>query len=188
MIITFIDEFQSSVLAGATAGAQSMAVLIELVSDKPPAVVFLDFQGVEAATGSFLRECVLGFRNYCRRTQADIYPVIANATPVVEEEFRDILLRAGDAFVSCRVTKRGKVSDAKVIGRLDQRQVETLRAVVRNGEATASELADASKDKIGVTAWNNRLVALASKGILAEHKSGRLKTYSPVIKELRYGS
>jgi hypothetical protein len=188
MIINLADVAGSTVLASATAGAQCLAKLISLVRAKASDVIYLDFSSADAATSSFLRECVLGFRNYCRRVQPDVYPVIANAAPVIEEEFRDLLLLTGDAFVTCRVGKTGKVSSGKVLGHLDQRQIETLQAVLSTGNITASELAETSKEKIGVTAWNNRLAALVTKGVLSERKSGRLKTYSPVIKELHYGS
>jgi hypothetical protein len=188
MIVNLVDVAGSTVLAGATAGAQSLAKLISLVRAKASEVVYLDFSGADAATGSFLRECIVGFRNYCRRVQPDIYPVIANAAPVIEEEFRDLLLLTSDAFVACRVSKSGRVSGGKVLGHLDQRQIETLQAVLSMGDTTATGLSGASKEKVGVTAWNNRLAALVSKGVLSERKTGRLKTYSPVIKELHYGS
>lgn len=187
MNIILRDLLGNNVLAGATAGAQGMAKLISTISNGTHRVVFLDFSGIEAATGSYLRECMLGFRSYCRRTQPEVYPVVANMAPVVEEELRDLLVQLSDAFVSCRVSKAGKVTDAKILGRLDERQAETLRAVVGAGEANARKLAEQSGDHVGVTAWNNRLAALASKGILTERRSGRLKFYAPVFKELRYG-
>lgn len=177
----------STVLAGAMAGAQMMAKLIARVAESDSTVIYLDFRDIEAATGSFLRECVLGFRDYCRRVKSTLYPVVANAPPVVEEEFRELLVAMNDAFISCRITKTGKVSSAKVVGRLDQRQAETLLAVVKAGQTDASRLSQHS-DEVGSTAWNNRLAGLVSKGILIERKSGRQKVYSPVIKDLSYGN
>jgi hypothetical protein len=187
MRIVLRDVAGSTVLAGATAGAQMMGKLIARVADSDATIVYLDFQDIEAATGSFLRECVLGFRDYCRRVKSKLYPVFANAPPVVEEEFRELLVATNDAFVSCRITKAGKVSSAKVVGRLDQRQAETLLAVVKARETDASRLSQHSED-IGSTAWNNRLAGLVSKGILIERKSGRQKLYSPVIQDLNYGN
>ncbi len=179
------DLLGTNVLAGATAGAYAMSRLIAETRDKSGAV-FLDFDGIEAATGSFLRECVLGFRDYCRRVQVDIYPVVANAPSVVEEELRDVLIASNDAFVCCGCDGSDGPLSPRVIGRLEQTQLETLRAVVEAGQADASKLS-ASSANVGITAWNNRLASLVSKGLLTERKTGRQKVYSPVVKGMSYG-
>ena len=35
--------------------------------------------------------------------------------------------------------------------------------------------------RIGATAWNNRLSALATKGLLVERKQGKSKSFSPLL-------
>jgi hypothetical protein len=56
------------VLAGAINGRKAVARLLELTAREPdqPDTVFLDFEGVDVATASFLRESVLAFRDAVR--------------------------------------------------------------------------------------------------------------------------
>ncbi|NJO33858.1 MAG: hypothetical protein HC869_12650 [Rhodospirillales bacterium] len=50
------------------------------------------------------------------------------------------------------------------------------------GAITAPELAARfSHQGIGPTAWNNRLSALATKGLLVERKQGKSKSFSPLL-------
>ena len=77
----------TNVLAGATAGAQVLSKLIErLGSPARLTVVYLDFSRIDVATSSFLRESVVGFRNYCRRNRPEVYPVLANLNSEIYEE------------------------------------------------------------------------------------------------------
>lgn len=176
-----------TVLAGASPGTEALSRLIDEVRDLTGlVVVFLDFSEVEVATSSFLRQSLVGFRDYCRRIQPDLYPVAANMRPVVEEEFRDLLISMNDAFVACRMGKGQKVLGAHLVGRLDPKQHETFEAVLAAGEVDASELSKSSKG-IGITAWNNRLSGLVSKGVLIERRDGRQKFYRPLIEGISYG-
>jgi hypothetical protein len=43
-----------------------------------PTATFLDFKGVAVATSSFLREAVIGFRDYARLSLVNVHPVAAN--------------------------------------------------------------------------------------------------------------
>jgi hypothetical protein len=76
-----------------------------------------------------------------------------------------------------------------VLGVLEEAQRETLTALVKCIEASASELHERfpSTPAVQVTAWNNRLAALASKGIVLEVRSGREKRYRLVAEELEHG-
>ena len=62
--------------------------LLEVTEVEPgqPEPAFLDFSGVDAATSSFLRESVLGYRDALRMRRSRLYPVISNADEGVEEE------------------------------------------------------------------------------------------------------
>lgn len=187
VIIDVAELLGDTVLAGARMGAEALSRLIDAVSDRTgPELVFLDFVGIDVATSSFLRQSVIGFRDYCRRVQPDLYPAIANMSSVVEEEFRDLLVSMNDAFVACRLGKGKKSSGAKLVGRLDPKQRETLEAVLAKGEADAAALAETASD-IGITAWNNRLSGLVSKGLLIERRDGRQKIYRPLIEGMSYG-
>lgn len=161
-----------------------LAKLITAVSrpEKPEAVL-LDFSHIDAATGSFLREALLGFRDYCTKTQPDLYPVVANANGVVIDELEFLLNLNGDALLSCELNKQGKVKLSRIIGRLNEKQQLTLDAVLEAREADAATLESKYRDSehIQTTGWNNRLASLVAKGVLMEIKKGRGKVYRPVL-------
>lgn len=176
------------VLAGASAGAQALAALIGLIAElHEPTVVILDFQGVDVATASFLRECVLGFRDYCRNSRATLYPVLANLGVKVREELDGLLRLKGDAVVLCDLNSSGRIKNAAIAGTLDPKQQITLSAVLRAGKTDATTLAAKDSELKNPTAWNNRLASLAAKGILRETQNGRSKLYEPVVEALSYG-
>lgn len=190
MIHRIRDLADDDVLAGAREGAAMLAKLIELLGQgEDTQLAILDFRDIRVATGSYLRECVLGFRNYCRQRTPTNPVVIANADAVVAEELRSLLSAAGDALVTCELSETGVPKNGRVLGTLEEKQRATLDAVLRLGEADARALHEKFQrtESIGVTGWNNRLAALAEKGILIEEREGRAKRFRPVLKELQYG-
>jgi hypothetical protein len=188
-IVKMIDVVGSDVLAGAADGAVALSKLIgKVASIVDSTVVVLDFGGVVVATASFLRESVLGFRDYCRRSRSQLYPVLAAVGPRVREELVGLLMMKGDACVICDLTSTQKIRHAEVVGKLDPKQQLALKAVLKAGCADAGTLARNDPHTRNPTAWNNRLAALSAKGILRETTSGRAKTYEPVVEGLQYGS
>ena len=172
-----------TVLSGAVAGRRLLGALIAATpSADAPTPLFLDFNGVEVATASFLRESVIAFRDYARQSLPNIYPAVANLNAVVAEEL-DFFVRArGDVLWSCDLDSQGKVTGARLIGGLDPAQRATFNAVVESGEISAPELATRFADaRIRPTAWNNRLSALASKGLLVERREGKSKSFSSLL-------
>src|SRR5262245_4731603 len=112
-----------TVLAGAASGVAAASALLEATKDVvDQGIVFVDFRRVEVATSSFLRECLLGFREAARRGPKSLHPVAANLPQVVEEEMQSLLATMDEAFVSCRINAREVPSNARVIGRLDDKQ------------------------------------------------------------------
>jgi hypothetical protein len=109
-------------------------------------------------------------------------------SPRVAEELEALLFATGDAFVACTLDKNERVKNPVLIGRLDGKQFITLRAVLRLGETDAPTLARNVDERVAPTAWNNRLGALADKGILIEATSGRNKRYRPVLEGLAHGT
>lgn len=175
------------VLSGAILG---MSFLPKLVAElkrmaRPiiPVPLFLDFSGIDVATSSFLREAILGFRDYCLRMETNFYPVLANISQQTRDELEVLLVPRGDAFVVCKLNGRGSVSDVEIVGMLEEKQRLTLDAVISAGEADAVTLEEQYRDseRIKATGWNNRLAALVSKGILMESRKGRGKTYRPIL-------
>ena len=173
------------VLAGALLGQKVFAAMIgETSPPAEPEVMFIDFAGVDVATASFLRESVIAFRNHARSHWTTVYPVVTNLSAKVLEELENYVNERGDALV---ISNR---SDVRVLGRLEEIQEFTLKAVLKEGEVDAPTLAARYKKNgpSSPTAWNNRLVALALKGLLIELATGRSKRYRPVLDRLRYGT
>jgi hypothetical protein len=172
-----------TVLSGALPGRHLLSSLIAATpSTDKPTPAFLDFNGVEVATASFLRESVIGFRDYSRQSLPNIYPVVANLSSAVAEEL-DFFVRArGDVLLSCDLDSNSDVSSARLIGDLDPAQRATFDAVRKVGAISAPELAARFVDQpIGATAWNNRLSTLASKGLLIERRQGKSKSFSALL-------
>jgi hypothetical protein len=172
------------VLAGAARGKAMLGKLITAISSPAePEAVFLDFKRVEVATASYLRESVLGYRDYCTTVERQLYPVVANANAVILEELDFVLKLHGDPLLICSVSTSGTVTESSVIGHLNQKESLTLDAVISAGEVDAAKLAaqHAATESIKITGWNNRLATLVAKGILMEVRRGRSKVYRPVL-------
>ena len=173
----------NNVLSGAVAGRRLLSALIaDTPSADAPTCSFLDFSGVEVATASFLRESVIAFRDYARQSLPNIYPAVANLNLVVAEELDFYVRSRGDALWGCHLDSEGTVMAARLIGDLDPTQRATFNAVLDSGTISAPELALRFADAdIVPTAWNNRLSALASKGLLVERRLGKSKSFSPLL-------
>ena len=172
-----------TVLSGAIPGRKVLSALIAATpTTEAPAPAFLDFDGIEVATASFLREAVIGFRDYARQSLRNVYPIVANIVPAVAEELDFFVRERGDVIWSCDLDATDHVIGARLIGGLDPAQRSTFDAVVELGAITAPELAARfANQEIGSTAWNNRLSALATKGLLVERKQGKSKLFSSLL-------
>jgi hypothetical protein len=190
MNIALVTYAKTEVLAGSASGSEILSQLVGQVNRvSTPTVVVLDFDGISVATGSFLRECVLGFRDYCRRSQPNLHPVVANLTDAVAEELKYLLQSKREVLVACTLKPNGRPIQPEVIGTLEEKQKLTLDAVLELEEVDAAVLAERfSSEKIGITGWNNRLASLAAGGILMEVRSGRGKRYRPVVEGLKNGA
>ena len=178
-LYTLMDN--NPTLAGVPRGEEAFARLVRTVTSLEGLTrVFLSFKDVDVATASFLRESVLNFRTFCRGIKRDLYPIVANANPDIIEELSALLEMKGDAIVSCELSDDGTASQAKVIGKLEDKQTVALDAVIEAGEADAGTLSQKYQDA-EPTAWNNRLASLVVKGILVELRKGRAKSYKPVL-------
>lgn len=169
------------VLAGAGRGRKVLAELVSRTkSSDRVEIVILNFQGVSVATGSFLREAVLGFRDYATAREG-LYPVVANMVRDVEEELQFLVNQTSDALWVCETTQSGRIENPRVLGSLDPAEKATFDIVSRVRQTSAPLLAKESKEKISVTAWNNRLASLARKRLLVEDRVGRQKTFRLVL-------
>src|SRR5207249_2031339 len=72
------------VLAGSENAHRVLGILIGQGVLRPdPGPCFLDLDQVDVITSSFLRDCLLEYRNHARTTVPHLYPVIANPAPKV---------------------------------------------------------------------------------------------------------
>jgi hypothetical protein len=140
---------------------------------------------VIAATASYLRESVGSFREMIRGRDSLYYPVIANPNEAVHDELLELSRGRGDVFLACKLAEDGSISAAALLGELEEKQQMTFRLVQDHGETDAGELMRkyGEREKVRhATAWNNRLSALASLGLVIETRQGRLKRYRPLLK------
>jgi hypothetical protein len=182
----------AKVLAGALNGQKVYAKLLELTRQEPlePDPVFLDFAGVNVATASFLRETVLACRDTVRRRRSNFYPVIANANELVEEELNVLVTSGGDVLMLCTLDQENQPHDARLLGKLDPKSRLTFDLVQQRKETDAAELmrVHGKNERVQQTAWNNRLSALASLGVVVELSEGRAKRYRPLLGGVTYGN
>lgn len=176
------------VLAGARAGRATLGRLLDLVGEGPEEAepVYVDFEGVEVATASYLRESVVEFRDAVRRRWTEWYPVVANANASVLEELGVLVASRRDVLACCVLDEDGRPSAPRLVGELEPKQRVAFDLVQRLGEADAGELMAESDDveDVGQTAWNNRLAALSRLGVLMEVSQGRAKRYRPLPLEV----
>jgi hypothetical protein len=175
-----------TVLAGAPRGSDMFTKLIKHINPEPanPEPVFLDFDKIEVATASYLRESVIAFRDFVRAKRSMLYPVIANANEAVREELTLLATSSGNVIMSCSLAPDGEVSDSSLIGALDPKQQLAFDLVNQRGETDASELMrDFGEGLRHATGWNNRLASLAAIGVVIEVSQGRSKKYRPLFAE-----
>ena len=177
------DVANDGILAGALTGRRILARLLERIETRPeiPKALYLDFEGIEIATASCLRECILEFRTIVRRRWTNYYPVVANANDTVTDELR-ILLPKRDVLMLCSLDHKGRPNSPRLLGNLEPKQRITYDLVSELGETDARELMRGSKEDkdVGQTAWNNRLASLCRLGLLMEISHGRKKRYRPL--------
>jgi hypothetical protein len=180
MIINLGQFAENGILAGAQQGRAVAVRLLEMVEEPARAqAIFLDFQAVQVATASFLREGPLEFRRIVRGRSSNLYPVIANASREIRDELRLLLEMRSDAILSCDLVAGQEPSRVELLGQLDDKQAVTFRALAAAGESDAVSLAaqHGASERVGATAWNNRLAALAAKGLVMESSTGRAKMF-----------
>jgi hypothetical protein len=185
-------EGQKDVLAGALNGRKFLAKLQDFADKEPtePEAVFLDFAGVAVATASFLRETVLAYRDTVRRRRSNFYPVVANANQVVEEELKVLVTSGADVLMLCDLDESNQPREPRLLGKLDPKQRLTFDLVQRCPETDAAELMreHGGNERVKQTAWNNRLSALASLGLVVELSHGRAKRYRPLLAGATHGN
>ena len=182
VVIQELVEGNPTVLSGALKGRQTFASLVKRIDWEAasPELFYLDFLGIEVATASFLRECILEFRDIVRRRWTNYYPVVANANEEIVEELLVLLAPQRNVLMLCLLDENDNPSSPRLLGDLEPKQRITFDLVKELGEADAAKLMHCGKDSVGQTAWNNRLATLVRIGLLMELSYGRAKRYLPL--------
>lgn len=174
-------------LLGLTAGKQALGALSADAALLGESLVVLDLRYMELITASAARESILALAAALAEQGKAIAVTNANAETMNELAF------AADALKAPLLVADALAADGpprgRLIGSLDQKQRETLQVVSSLGEAdtrAACEAADA--EDAGVTAWNNRLAGLASKGLLRERRAGKTKFYRLALEGIADGN
>lgn len=166
------------VLAGSSSGRRICNALCEIAKPCEAGLFVVDGAGIDVATSSFLREGIINFRSRVRREKPDLYPVLSNLVPDVEEELINLLNQVGEAFWVFEIAQK-VVKKYRLIGRIDPKLKETLDLIEcgRGHDAATLWRSTSSTESVGVTAWNNRLASLAKQGLVFESKIGKQKYF-----------
>jgi hypothetical protein len=190
VILEVAELAGTTILSGAPSGRQLYARLVEAMPAEPlePEPMFLNFDRIQVATASYLRESVLAFRTFVRGRKSNFYPAVANANSDVVDELVELALSRGDVLMACLVREDGTLLGCSYIGKLDPMQRLTFDLVTREGETTANKLMEIENSQVKATAWNNRLASLSNLGLISEISHGRTKSYKPVFTRDKDGS
>lgn len=189
MIIDISALAGGTILSGAPSGRNLYTKLVAALPDEPasPEPLFLNFEAIQVATASFLRESVLAFRTFVRGRRSNFYPVVTNAAADVIDELVELVQPRGDALMTCTLGDDGNVLRCGHVGKLDPMQQLTFDLVKRLRQTTVIKLMEIENSQVKATAWNNRLASLSSLGMICEQSHGRTKTYSSLFSGGRNG-
>jgi hypothetical protein len=188
---------QQANVAGATLAGRLRNGIVRNISESnilAPLVVF-DFDGIESASASFLKALVFGLLPGAGSGRAEdgpsveAFPVVVGLSPLIREELVDYVELAGAVAVEAEATdlKGDELLRARLVGKLDDALKSTLRALLKKGAATATELHAEAGVAISITAWNNRLSDLHSKRLARRRRNGKQWVYEPIARELENG-
>jgi hypothetical protein len=168
----------TTVLAGKAEGRRLLSqLLVAIAEPREPTVAFLDFTGIEVATGSFLREGPLAYRDAMRAANSNLYPIFSNCSTAIIDDLRMLLDDKGDATLVCDLSDSNEPTNTNLVGKLDEKQYVTYCLVRKHVEVDAVFLKGLGTDTVGTTAWNNRLAGLAAKALVVETTHGRSKRF-----------
>lgn len=172
-------------LAGrAAAEADYPALYHEERRTQPGDVVAFDIGRATSLTVSYFLAGLWPFWVTPSHADPDRFPVLVNAAPLAIEEVEFALKHVRAAVWAGRWLEGRGLSDVKLLGGLDPPFGDVLDQLVRSGEASAAGLAAASAEqRVGITAWNNRLAALHRLRLVRRQKRGRRLMYGPSFME-----
>lgn len=187
--VILVSELASSTsLAGAAAGTEWFQKARIRLESGPPGWHAVDFHDVQIATVSWLREAVVELQRFAAVVRPDIDLVAVNLSALVREELAITLEATKRVMIASDRFARDVVHQATVLGRLDNALRETLNAIQHLPESDAPILTKVLPGGLQLSAANNRLALLETKGILRSEKRGRKRIYRAVMENLQYGN
>jgi hypothetical protein len=173
-------------LQGETLGKKHYARVCELLTDANQGeIVLLDFKGVDVVTGSWINAMIVPLYRRVGEPEIDLYPILCNTG---NDWLDDLALLAKWTHQCYLVAEKCTTAarSARLIGSLDPGQRAALAAVIDSGEVTGAELERQGRgERIGATAWNNRLKDLHGKRLLRRTKRGREQVYAPLLEVIQ---
>lgn len=197
-----------SVRLGAPAGQADRAPLVpklRAATTDEPVVVHLDFDGITAVNGSYLRATFLWLIRAGATAAAieegrlpaapeglealHVFPVATNMEAAVREE---LSIALGDAQMSALVadaSEGDRIVKAVRVGHLDPALESTLSALAKAKRASATELCEAFPEKPAIKppAWSNRLSELYRQRLARREREGRQWFYVSLAEEVSRG-
>ena len=179
-----VADVAGSRLIGRTLGTQHFATFAgELESAEPGQIVEFDFDHVEVVTASWIVGAFVPLMRLSAESRIDSYPVLCGVDGDLRDDFEFVSEQTGQPYVDwCPRNRRSK---AKLIGRLESQERETLKAVAVSEEATGADLKRSMPDvSVSASGWNNRLRDLHQKRLLRRRTEGRRQLYSLTFPEI----
>lgn len=198
---------------GATrAQADLNGLLSSIDSSETPCFIALNFSGIDAVNGSYVRasvawltRCALLSRSGAPDTQSqsrqdspdpwEIRPLpiraifVSNLTQEVREEIDLYFKQERLPCLEALQTEGEAVISARILGHLDAQLYRTLNCLHHYGESAVAEnlWKTYTDDGIGLTAWNNRLSELFQRLLVYRTKERKFWRYSRLFKEVSDG-
>lgn len=188
---------------GATLGQKHLAPLVaelrdlEAVrnADGPGELVILDFEGIESATSSYLRETVCRLYRHAAASVAprtepgleplNVYPVLVGLAAEVSAQLSEVCKLDQRAVVEAVGLRPRSANAVRIRDLGDAALRETLALIsAASRPVTATSLFEEQKKGISVTAWNNRLSDIAVRRLARRSREGRQWSFTPLAREV----
>jgi len=171
-------------LQGRISGMRHFTEVCVKLADAPPGTpVVLDFSCIKHVTGSWINSMIVPFFKWAAQTENDVFPIFYNVDKEWLDEFRLVAQWNHQCFLIARASSFPP-KQVQIVGFLESAQRISLHAVLAEGEVTGAELNRRRAEKIGATAWNNRLKDLYLKRLVCREKRGRKHVYFTLFKEI----
>lgn len=181
-----IAKICATQLQGEVLGKRHYARVCEVLTNAQRGdIVLLNFKGVNVVTGSWINAMIVPLFRRVGEPEIDLYPILCN----IETDWVDDLALLAKWTHQCYLVAdkcSTAIRSARLIGSLDPGQRSAFEAVIDSHEATGAELERQGRgERIGATAWNNRLKDLHEKRLLRRTKRGREQIYAPLVEVIQ---